>query len=91
MQSERTVMMSQRNYLEAITELVEAGKKAGQGIDELQKSITVASLKSMQSNGYQGFLERTRAAENMHFGPMSPLQNDVNGNIRDVFKNLDKS
>jgi len=91
MQSERTVMMSQRNYIEEITELVEAGKKAGQGIDELQKRITVASLKSMQSNGYQEFLERTRAAENMHFGPMSPLQNDVNGNIRDVFKNLDKS
>lgn len=90
MQSERTVMMSQRNYIEELTEKVEAGKKAGQGIDELQKRLTVASLKSMQSNGYQAFLEKTRAAENMHFGPMSPLQNDVNGNIRDIFKNLDR-
>jgi cyclase len=91
MQSERTVMMSQRNYIEELTEKVEAGKKAGQGIDELQKRLTVASLKSMQSNGYQAFLEKTRAAENMHFGPMSPLQNDVNGNIRDIYKNLDRA
>lgn len=91
MQTERTVMTSQRNYIEELTEKVEAGKKAGQSIEELQKRITVASLKSMQSNGYQAFLERTRAAENTHFGPMSPLQNDVNGNIRDVFKNLDRA
>jgi len=91
MQSERAVMMSQRNYIEELTEKVEDGKKAGQGLDELQKRITVDSLKSMQSNGYRAFLEKTRAAENMHFGPMSPLQNDVNGNIRDVFKNLDRS
>ena len=91
MQSERTVMMSQRNYIEELTERVEAGKKAGQGVDELQKRITVTSLKSMKSNGYQDFLERTRAAENMHFGPMPPLQNEINGNIRDIFKNLDRA
>lgn len=91
MQSERTVMMSQRNYIEELTEKVEAGKKAGQDLAELQKRLTVASLKSMQSNGYQAFLERTRAAENTHFGPMSPLQKDVNGNIADVLKNLDRA
>jgi cyclase len=91
MQSERTVMMSQRNYIEELTEKIEAGKKAGQGIEELQKRITVASLRSMQSNGYRTFLEKTRAAENTHFGPMSPLQNEVNGNIRDVYKNLDRA
>jgi len=91
MQTERTVMTSQRNYIEELAEKVEAGKKAGQDIAELQKRLTVASLKSMQSNGYQAFLEKTRAAENTHFGPMSPLQNDVNGNIADVFKNLDKA
>jgi len=91
MQSERTVMMSQRNYIEELTEKVEAGKKAGQDLAELQKRLTVASLKSMQSNGYQAFLERTRESENRHFGPMSPLQKDVNGNIADVFKNLDRA
>ena len=91
MQSDRTVMISQRNYIEELTEMVEAGKKAGQSLAELQNRLTVASLKSMQSNGYQAFLERTRAAENAHFGPMSPLQKDVNGNIADVYKNLDRA
>jgi cyclase len=91
MQSDRTIMTCQRNYIEELTEKVEAGKKAGQGIAELQKQLTVASLKSMQSNGYQAFLERTRAAENLHFGPMSPLQGDVNGNIGDIYRNLDRA
>jgi glyoxylase-like metal-dependent hydrolase (beta-lactamase superfamily II) len=91
LQSDRTIMTSQRNYIEELTEKVEAGKKAGQGIAELQKQLTVASLKSMQSNGYQAFLERTLGASQSHFGPSSALQNGVNGNIRDVYNNLDRA
>ena len=91
LQSDRTVMTSMRNYIEELTEKVEAGKKAGQGIPELQKRLTVASLKSMQSNGYQAFLERTLTADHVHFGPISPLQDGVNGNIRDVYNNLDRA
>ena len=88
--NDRTVMMCQRNYIEELTEKVEAFKKTGLGLAEMQARMTVASLKSMQSNGYQAFLERTLAASHPHFGPMPPLQNDVNANISDVFKNLDK-
>ncbi len=91
MQSDRTVMTSQRNYIEELVERVEVGKKAGQDVAELQKRITVASLRSMQSNGYQAFLERTLTAEHVHFGPIAPLQNEVNGNIRDVYKNLERA
>jgi cyclase len=91
MQSDRTIMTCQRNYIEELVEKVEAGKKAGQGIAELQKRLTVASLRSMQSNGYRAFLERTQEAENAHFGPMPPLQDDVNGNIRDIYNNLDRA
>lgn len=91
MQSDRTVMMCQRNYIEELTEKVEAGKKSGWSLEEMQARLTVASLKSMQSNGYKAFLERTLAANQMHFGPMPPLQNDVNGNIGDVYRNLDRA
>ncbi len=87
---DRTVMTSQRNYIEELAEKVEAGKKAGQALAEIQARLTVASLKSMQSSGYQAYLERTLAASHPHFGPMPPLQNDVNANISDVFKNLDR-
>ena len=91
MQEDRTVMMSQRNYIEELAEKVEAGKKAGQSLQELQARLTVALLKSMQSNGYQAFLERTLASSHPHFGPMPPLQDDVNANISDVYKNLDRT
>ena len=60
MQADRTVMMCQRNYIEELVEKVEAGKKAGQSLAEMQARLTVASLKSMQSNGYQTFLERSQ-------------------------------
>lgn len=90
-QSDRIVMTCQRNYIEELTEKVEAGKKAGLTVKEMQARLTVASLKSMQSNGYQAFLERTIAASHPHFGPMPPLQGDVNVNIGDVYKNLDRA
>ncbi len=91
MQTDRTIMTCQRNYIEELAEKVEVGKKAGKTLAEMQAQLTVASLRSMQSNGYQGFLERTLAASHPHFGPMPPLQNDVNANIADVYKNLDRA
>jgi cyclase len=90
MQSDRTVMIGQRNYIEELTERVEEGKKAGQPLEEMQKRITVASLRSMRSNGYGEFVASTIAAENPHWGPAPPLQESVNENTRDVFKNLDR-
>ena len=89
LQSDRTVMTCQRNYIEELTARVEEAKKAGQPLDEMQKRITVASLKSMHSNAYEDFLNRTLAATNPHYGPMPPLQEGLNENIADVFKNLD--
>ncbi|HEX3894172.1 MAG TPA: MBL fold metallo-hydrolase [Terracidiphilus sp.] len=91
MQSDRTVMTSQRNYIEELTERVEAAKKAGQSLEEMKKRITIASLRSMQSNGYAEFLDRTLAAESPHWGAMPPLQESVSENVRDVLTNLDKA
>ncbi len=50
----------------------------------------MASLKSLQSNGYEEFLVRTSEQSDAHFGKMPPLQEDVNANIRDVYANLDR-
>jgi len=90
MQPDRTVMMSQRNYIEELTARVEAGKKAGLMLAEMQQRITVASLRSMQTNGYEGFLTRSLEAGNPHYGKMPPLQDGVDANIGDVLNNLDK-
>jgi glyoxylase-like metal-dependent hydrolase (beta-lactamase superfamily II) len=89
LQSDRTVMICQRNYIEELTARVEEAQKAGQPLAEMQKRITVASLKSMHSNAYEDFLNRTLTATNPHYGPMPPLQEGINENIADVLKNLD--
>jgi glyoxylase-like metal-dependent hydrolase (beta-lactamase superfamily II) len=91
MQSNRSVMTSQRNYIEELTERVEAAKKAGQSLEEMKKRITIASLRSMQSNGYAEFVDKTVSVENPNWGPTPPLQDSVNENIRDVLHNLDKA
>jgi glyoxylase-like metal-dependent hydrolase (beta-lactamase superfamily II) len=92
MQHSRSVMMSQRNYIEELTERVAEGKGVGQSLDEIQKRITVASLRSLQSNRYGEFLQRTQWAETTHFGSNPPaLQDDVNGCVRDVYRNLDRA
>jgi glyoxylase-like metal-dependent hydrolase (beta-lactamase superfamily II) len=92
MQSDRVVMTNQRNYIEELTGKVEEGKKAGLTVAEMQQRFTVASLRSLQSNHYAEFLTRIQAAGQPHFSDADtpPLQDDVNGNIRDIFKNLDR-
>jgi glyoxylase-like metal-dependent hydrolase (beta-lactamase superfamily II) len=89
-QRDRTVMISQRNYIEELTGKVDDGKKAGLTVAEMQKRFTVASLKSLQSNGYEAFLIKTNAESNPHFGAMPPLQDAVNVNIGEIYATLDK-
>jgi glyoxylase-like metal-dependent hydrolase (beta-lactamase superfamily II) len=91
MQSDRTIMTCQRNYIEELVELVEVGKRAGQTLEEMKQRLTVAKLKSLQSNNYGAYVAKALSDDNTHFGPMPPLQNDVNDNIRDVYNNLDKA
>jgi len=91
MQSDRVVMTNQRNYIEELTGKVEEGKRDGLAVEEMQKRFTVGSLRSMQSNGYASFLTRIQSEGHPHFSEAddTPLQQDINGNIRDIYKNLD--
>jgi cyclase len=90
LQLDRTVMVNQRNYIEELTGKVEEGKSTGLTVAEMQKRFTVASLRSMQSNGYEAFLSRVQAAGHPQFGDAPGLQDDVNTNISDIFKTLDR-
>jgi cyclase len=88
LQTGRGVMVSLRNYIEELTGKVEEGRNAGKPVTELQKTITVASLKSLQSNGYGELLIRNNDRFNPHFGKLPPLQDGVNTNIAEIYKNL---
>ncbi len=83
-------MTNLRNYIEEVTGRVERAKEAGMSVAEMQKQITVASLKSLDSNGYGAFLTKSMAAGQPHFGDPEPLQDGVNSNVSDVCKNLDR-
>jgi cyclase len=91
LQTGRTRMINQRNYIEELTGNVEQGKKAGLTLAEMQQRITVASLKSFQSNGYKEYLARMSALSNSPFSKQTPLQTDVNENIAQVYDNLDRT
>jgi cyclase len=89
-QPNRVSMTSERNYIEELTQKVADGKKAGKSIADLQKIITVNSLKSLQSNGYAEYLAKNQKESLPEFESSAQLQNGLKGNIADVYKNLDK-
>jgi cyclase len=90
MRPDRVVMTGQRNYIEELTEKVAAGRDGGWTLDEMKQRLTVESLKSMQANGYRAILAGMLADTIPHYGPMPPLQNNVNLNISEILKNLDR-
>jgi cyclase len=65
---QRNRMVNLRNFIEEITARVEAGKQAGQSLEELKKLITVESLKSLQDNGYGPFMAEVRDGLFPHWG-----------------------
>ncbi len=79
----RQRLTSQRNYIEELATRVEAGKKAGQPLTEIQKSMPAASIKALAADGYGDLLfpSRNEAA----------MQAAVNTNIEHVFNRLGQS
>jgi cyclase len=76
----RQRMTSQRNYIEELAVRVEAGRKAGQPLSEIQKSMTIGSMKSLEADGYGEMLRAGRDE--------ATLQAAVNTNIEHVFNRL---
>jgi hypothetical protein len=76
-------MIGQRNYLEELAVRVEAGKRAGQPLSEIQKSMPIASIKALQADGY-GALVRANRDD-------AAMQAAVNTNIEHVFERLGQS
>jgi glyoxylase-like metal-dependent hydrolase (beta-lactamase superfamily II) len=85
-QDGRQRMTDLRNYLEELTARVDAGKKAGQSIAELQRTITVGSLRSLQADGYGDFL---LGAARGNPNSQAVLQERINTNIEHIYQRLD--
>jgi len=80
-----------RNYIAELTGMVDAGKRAGKTSVDLQKTITVASLKSMQANGYAKYVSDNLNKFTVYLGNKTPLEDRLAGNIDAIYKNLDRA
>jgi cyclase len=90
LQGNRQRMIDQRNYIEELTAKVAAAKNAGKSVAEIQKTITMKSLKSMQSDGYAEYLVMNHARFLPELEPAALVENALQANITDVYKNLDR-
>ena len=88
-QTGRDRMTNFRAYVKEITARVAAGKAKGQNVEELQESITAASLQSLSSNDYGEFLAANTKKYRPNFGDPPPLQEAINLNIEHLFLRLD--
>jgi cyclase len=80
-------LTSERDYLQELGERVDAGKRAGRPLGEIQKSIPVASLKAFRDKDYltsvqSGFRENGTAATE------AGTQAAVNTNIEHLYNRL---
>ncbi len=82
-QQGRRHMTSQRNYIEELAVRVEAGKKSGQSLSDIQKSMLLASIKALQADGYGAKVRGGRDE--------AAMQVAVNTNIEHVFNRLEQT
>lgn len=90
MQPNHDRMTQMRNYLEELTEKVEAGKKAGKSLPELQKTITMDSVKALHSNGYGDFVTENMRKYSVYLGPRTAIGDRFSANIDAIYHNLDR-
>jgi cyclase len=86
---QRAIQM--RNYIEELTGLVESGKKAGKTLAELQKTITISSVKTLQANGYASYAAENQNKFTVYSGSRTSLEDRFSANLEATYKNLDRT
>jgi glyoxylase-like metal-dependent hydrolase (beta-lactamase superfamily II) len=79
-----------RNYIEDLTARVERAKKAGTPLAELQKTITPASLSTLQSGGFGAFVADNLEKYTVYLGQRTPVEDRLAANITAIYNNLDR-
>jgi cyclase len=90
-QSNHDRMTQMRNYIEELTELVAAGKKAGKPLAELQQTIALSSVKTLEANGYGAFAADTMKKFSVYVGSRTALEDRFHANIEAIYSNLDRA
>jgi cyclase len=79
-----------RNYIEELTGLVEMAKKTGKPLAEVQKTLTVASVKTLQANGYSGYVRDNLEKFAVYLGQRTAIEDRLSGNIEAIYNNLER-
>lgn len=80
-----------RSYIEDLTARVERAKSAGTPLADLQKSITPASLASLQNGGFGSYVAENLDRYTVYLGNGIPLAERLAGNVAAIYNNLDKT
>ncbi len=81
-------------YIEELTAAVEDGKRRGRPLAELERSITPATLKTLQNGGYGDFIAAATKrgdAESVLKTPAEILAGGVKSNVAAVYKTLERA
>ncbi|MGD0434862.1 MAG: MBL fold metallo-hydrolase [Bryobacteraceae bacterium] len=84
-------MIQMRNYIEELTGIVEAGKKSGKPLAEVQKTITVSSLKTLAAGGYGKYVDENLKRFSVYLGPRTAFEDRLAANVEAVYRNLDRA
>jgi cyclase len=90
-QHDRTRMTQMRDYIEELTGRVEEGKKAGKTLADLQKTITMSSVRTLQAGGYGTYASGNLNNYTVYLGQRTPLEDRFSANIEAIYKNLDRA
>ena len=90
-QNDRARMTQMRNYIEELTGRVEEGKKAGKPLAELQKTLTMSSVKTLQANGYGSYVADNLKNYTVYIGQRTAVEDRLLANIEAIYKNLDRT
>jgi hypothetical protein len=80
-----------RDYIEELTGRVEEGKKAGKPLAELQKTLTMSSVKTLQANGYGSYVADNLKNLTVYLGEKTAVEDRLAANIEAIYKNLDRA
>ncbi len=69
---------------------MERAKKAGTPLADLQKSITPASLPTLQAGGFGAFVADNLAKYTVYIGTRTPVEDRLSANVSAIYNNLDR-
>ena len=88
---DRSRMGQMRSFIGEVTGRIEEAKKAGKPLDEVQKTLTVSSIRTLQADGYGSWIAANLQNFSVYLGPKTALEDRLAGTIEAIYKNLDRA